>query len=39
MLKQPDDEIWSGNRTVEIFFLKNYAKNEAWKLVPDLFCF
>ena len=27
------------NITREIFFLENYAENETWKLVPDLFLF
>ena len=35
---QPDNEIWSVNSTSqEIFFFKNFAENEAEKLVPNHF--
>ena len=34
---QPDNEIWSFNRTArEIFFLKNQAENETGRLISDL---
>ena len=34
--RQPGNEIWSIYRNI---FLQNYAKNEAGRLVPDLFLF
>ena len=38
--RQPDNEIWSVNRTTqEIFFFKYYTENEAGKLVPGCFLF
>ena len=37
--KATSNEIWSINRTREIFFFKSYAENEAGRLVPDLFLF
>ena len=37
--RQPDNEIWSVNRIYpeKYFSLKNYAENEAGKLVSDRF--
>ena len=35
--RQPDNESWSVNRMYKIFFFKNYAENEAGKVVLDLF--
>ena len=35
----PDNEVYSINITGEIFFFKDYAENEARKLVSDHFLF
>ena len=35
--RQPGNESWSVNRIYKIFFFKNYAENEAGKVVLDLF--
>ena len=36
---QPDNEIWPVNRIREIFLFKTHVKNEAGRLVSDLFLF